>query len=349
MISLLTLNALLIILLAMTNWDHCLSLLWRLYSATLPWFTTSTVLGLYGMVLVYLLVVVHVDVPRATEHSSQIHRKKQRLVPYYDHNGQLKGWVREEEDGTVFQTKLLPGTTLPQSLSSRLPSNPPATAVVSSPPHLYSDENLPDFTLTSWDGFPDHRFRCHFTRQQVEDTSRLAFYWISDKRPGRRGSLDAITPEKGSSPCKAVVCTVRIAPGQNVARQLEAFCTCSSTLHHRSCEVEWSVVFYRNGAIFENSGAHTHSKYTHLLPTAKNKTLQLQEFIAKQPIVLRGSQGNINGISQSNDSHIREEELEAVDSDADEGAHCDLNVDNSGDQVDEERLDPEADENKEER
>ncbi|KAJ7501726.1 hypothetical protein B0H11DRAFT_1990822, partial [Mycena galericulata] len=291
MISLLVLNALLIILLAMTNWEHCLSLLWRLYAATLPWLTTSTVLGLYGMVLVYLLVVVHI--PR-----------------------KLKGWVREEQEEIVFQTQLLTGTTLPQRLSPRLPSHLPATAAV---PHPDGDENLPEFTLTSWDGFPDHRFRCHFTRQEVEDTSRLAFYWISDKRPGRRGSPDAITAEKGKLSrykcagiieCKAVVCTVRIAPGQNVARQLEALCTCGSSLRHRSCEVEWSVVFYRNGAIFENSGAHTHSKYTHFLPTLKNKKmLQLQEFIAKQPIVLR------------------------------------VNVDNSGD---EERLDPEADQNKDE-
>ncbi|KAJ7489740.1 hypothetical protein B0H11DRAFT_2012242 [Mycena galericulata] len=341
MISLLALNALLIILLAMTNWEHCLSLLRRLYSAALPWFTTSTVLGLYGMVLVYLLVVVHI--PSVTEHSSQTHRKK-KLVPYYGHNGKLKGWVREEQEEIVFQTELLPGTSLPQRLS-RLPSHLAPTAV-SSPPHQADgddSENLPDFTLTSWDGFPDHRFRCHFTRQEVEDTSRLAFYWISDKRPGRRGSPDAITAEKGKLSrykcagiieCKAVVCTVRIAPGQNVARQLEALCTCGSSLRHRSCEVEWSVVFYRNGAIFENSG-------THSLPTSKNKkTLQLQEFIAKQPIVLRGSQGN-----QSDDSHIREEDAEAGDSDADadEGAYCDLIVDNSGD---EERLDPEADEDK---
>ncbi|KAJ7439535.1 hypothetical protein B0H11DRAFT_1912901 [Mycena galericulata] len=275
-------------------------------------------------------------------------------VPYYDQNGKLKGWVREEQEEIVFQTQLLTGTTLPQRLSPRLPSHLPATAAV---PHPDGDENLPEFTLTSWDGFPDHRFRCHFTRQEVEDTSRLAFYWISDKRPGRRGSPDAITAEKGKLSrykcagiieCKAVVCTVQIAPGQNVARQLEALCTCGSSLRHRSCEVEWSVVFYRNGAIFENSGAHTHSKYTHFLPTLKNKKmLQLQEFIAKQPIVLRGSQRNINGMSVSDDSHIREEEVEAVDSDADEehDSNEEVNVDNSGD---EERLDPEADQNKDE-
>jgi hypothetical protein len=46
--------------------------------------TTSTVLGIYGLVLLYLLVVVHI--PATTEHSTRRARKKP-LVPYYDHDG----------------------------------------------------------------------------------------------------------------------------------------------------------------------------------------------------------------------------------------------------------------------
>jgi hypothetical protein len=90
--------------------------------------------------------------------------------------------------------------------------------------------------------------------------------------------------------------------------------------------VEWSVVFYRDGAIFENSGPHDHSKYTHSLPISKTKkTLQLQEFISRQPIALRGSQTNLNRISPSDNSQIGEDEhniqgnIHIVDSD--EGAH----------------------------
>lgn len=160
----------------------------------------------------------------------------------------------------------------------------------------HGDAPLADFPLSTWNGFPDGKFRCHFTRQQVEDTSRLALYWISDRLPGRRGLLDAATAEKGKLSrfrctgvinCRAVVCTTQITPGPNVARQIEALCTCGSPLRHRSCTVECSIVFYRDGAIFENSGTHNHSKYTHSLPASKNKkTLQLQEFISKQPIPL---------------------------------------------------------------
>jgi hypothetical protein len=182
-------------------------------------------------------------------------------------------------------TQVLRHTTVPPQLSP-----PPVTVPGAQPSH---GDALANFPLSTWNGFPDGKFRCLFTRQQVEDTSRLALYWISDKLPGRRGLLDAATAEKGKLSrfkcagiidCRAAVCTVQIAPGPNVARQIEALCTCGSPLRHRSCSVEWSVVLYRDGAIFENSGTHDHLKYTHLLPASKNKkTLQLQEFISRQP------------------------------------------------------------------
>ncbi|KAJ7926615.1 hypothetical protein B0H13DRAFT_1972428, partial [Mycena leptocephala] len=288
LIGLLAFNTLLIFLLAMTNWGHVLGLLQWLYSAVARLVTTSTVLGIYGLVLLYLLVVVHI--PATTEHSTRRARKKP-LVPYYDHDGQLKGWVREEPEGSVrtdlMQKNSLRYATAPPQLS-------PPFATVPGAQLSHGDAPLADFPLSTWNGFPDGKFRCHFTRQQVEDTSRLALYWISDRLPGRRGLLDAATAEKGKLSrfrcagvinCRAVVCTTQIAPGPNVARQIEALCTCGSPLHHRSCTVEWSIVFYRDGAIFENSGTHNHSKYTHSLPASKNKkTLQLQEFISKQPI-----------------------------------------------------------------
>ncbi|KAF8212876.1 hypothetical protein K438DRAFT_1805196, partial [Mycena galopus ATCC 62051] len=96
------------------------------------------------------------------------------------------------------------------------------------PPQI--SEAHPTLTLRIWDEFPDRQFWCHFSRQQVEDTSQLAVYWVSDKPPGRRGSLDALMADKGKLfryrcagiiECKAAVCTVQIAPGKGVARQTE--------------------------------------------------------------------------------------------------------------------------------
>lgn len=97
---------------------------------------------------------------------------------------------------------------------------------------------------------------------------------------------------------------------ENFARQTESLCNCGSTLRHRSCGVEWSVVLYRDGAVFENSGAHNHSKYTHLLTIKKNKKPQLQGFVSKQPIALRTleDEDNVN--------------IDSIDSD--EGAYYNL-------------------------
>ncbi|KAJ6559941.1 hypothetical protein B0H19DRAFT_1260619 [Mycena capillaripes] len=220
-------------------------------------------------------------------------------------------------------------------------------------------KQLSAFPLSTWNGFPDGEFRFGFTRQQVEDTSKLAFYWVSDKLPGRRGSLNALTPEKGKLlrfkcagmiDCGATVCTAQIAPGPNISRQLEAPCICGSLLRHRPCKVEWSVVFYRDGAIFENGGTHNHRKYTHSLPTPKTKKpLHLQEFVSKQPVVL-----------QSFEPYLSEEDdlqadVEHVKSDADQLHSHDGrengDADESGDEMnseDEKVLDPSAEEDEDE-
>ncbi|KAJ7886455.1 hypothetical protein B0H14DRAFT_2563386 [Mycena olivaceomarginata] len=347
MIGLLAANTVLIILLAMTNWDRILGLLWWLYSAASGWVTTSTVLGIYGLVLLYLLIVVRL--PAATENSSRKRRKKP-LVPYYDHDGrslsladaaatmlsplsgQLKGWVKEEQEETVpteARTNSPRGTTVrpqlfPELLRRRHRTSPPVTATGALPSR--SDEPLADFPLSTWNGFPDGGVRCHFTRQQVEDTSRLALYWISDKLPERRGlRLDQMLLGKP----------------------------------RRSALVERSVVFYRDGAVFENSGTHNHSKYTHSLPPSKNKkTLQLQEFISRQPIVLRGSKSNINDTSEPSDmgeDDNAQVKIEPIDSDADDlHSHDDREDENAYDSghemnsEEEKALDPSAERDEEE-
>ncbi|KAJ7027056.1 hypothetical protein C8F04DRAFT_1099219 [Mycena alexandri] len=338
---------LLIVLLAMSNWDRVLLLLSWIYSMASRWLTTSTILFVYGLVLIYLLLVVHALV---TAQGTPQKRRRNTLVPYYDENGELQGWVREEREINEVNGH--------HANPPKRRSSPPLRTgrTTSRGPALGSQTNttLPNFSLGSWDGFPDHRFRCHFTRQQVEDTSQLGFYWVSDKLPGKRGSLDAVTVEKGKLSrfkcagiiqCQTAVCTVQIAPGKNIARQTESICNCGSTLRHRSCSVEWSVVLYRDGAVFENSGAHNHSKYTHLLTIKKNKKPQLQGFVSKQPIALRTLEDednvNIDGIDSD------EEDQDGHDSE-EKG-----NVSASGDGMDsedEKTLDPtaDADEDKEE-
>ncbi|KAJ7167081.1 hypothetical protein C8R46DRAFT_1219459 [Mycena filopes] len=291
-------------LLVISNWAQCIHLISWVSTLISRWLTTSTILTLYGLVLLYLLFAVHA---LAVAKEGSRTRLKGTLAPYYDEDGKLQGWVREEcEVGNKDPNR-------PPALARQdsLPLPPSRGRTVTPGPSMLSQID-PDSRLTSWDGFPNHHFRCQFTRQQVEDTSRLAVYWVADKCPGKRGSLDAVTPEKGKLSrfkcagiiqCKAAVCTVRIAPGANIAKQTEAPCRCGSTLRHQSCKVEWLVVFYRDGAIFENSGRHDHSAYTHSLPVSKKKTLQLLQFVAKQP-VLFDAPGSLSLTSDDSDSQI---------------------------------------------
>ncbi|KAK6997285.1 hypothetical protein R3P38DRAFT_2563839, partial [Favolaschia claudopus] len=147
-------------------------------------------------------------------------------------------------------------------------------------------------SLEYWDGFPDGRLRCHFTPQQLEDTSQLAIYWVGDRLSGKQGSPTAATPEKGKvshfqcagvveceSKVLATVCVTQIAPGANISRQVQSECTCGLKLRHRLCKFEWSIILYSGGAVFESNYTHSHSRYTHSLSTPKSKPPQLQSFI----------------------------------------------------------------------
>ncbi|KAJ7713663.1 hypothetical protein B0H16DRAFT_1620622 [Mycena metata] len=329
----------LVFLLAMSNWDRVLVALSWTSSLASRWLTTSTILSIYGIVLIYLLLVVHGLAARQSPRA----RRGSTLAPYYDENGQLQGWVREERKKRVIAPPRQPSTSPPPrgratpALSARAGPTPASSS------------------LESWDGFPDDRFQCHFTRQQVEDTSRLAVYWIFDKLPGKSGSTNAVTPEKGRLShfrcagvihCKTAVCTVQIAPGSNIARQLEALCNCGSPLRHRPCDVEWSVVFYRDGAVFENGGPHNHSKYTHSLPVSRRKRPELQEFLCKQPIALRRDSSysptrkddDFQGNFDPPEGHATEEDGTA------HGSPDGFNSEDEWNSHDERELDPTADE-----
>ncbi len=75
---------LLVILLAMSNWDRVLlSLAWT-YSLASRWLTTTTILVVYGLVLLYLLLVVH---GLAVAQNNTRNRRKIAFVPYYDEIG----------------------------------------------------------------------------------------------------------------------------------------------------------------------------------------------------------------------------------------------------------------------
>jgi type VI protein secretion system component VasK len=76
----------LVALLVMSNWDHVILVLAWSYSLASRWVTISAILVVYGLVLVYLLLVVHsLSVPQENHRK----RHKNTLVPYYDENGEF--------------------------------------------------------------------------------------------------------------------------------------------------------------------------------------------------------------------------------------------------------------------
>ncbi|KAK6971806.1 hypothetical protein R3P38DRAFT_3241751 [Favolaschia claudopus] len=299
----LIINGALVLLLAMTNQGRLAALSEWIYSLLCSSFTIPAILALYGLVLIYLLVSVY-HLENTTDHSST-RRHRNRLVPYYNSKGQLQGWVREEKSQKPEATR----TSHPQhKQTSSLPVPTPITApaernAASAPAKSTTPLPLPPasasapapLSLEYWDGFPDGRLRCHFTPQQLEDTSQLAIYWVGDRLSGKQGSPTTATPEKGKVShfqcagvveCESKVCVTQIAPGANISRQVQSECTCGLKLRHRLCKFEWSIILYRGGAVLESNYTHSHSRYTHSLSTPKSKPPHLQSFISRQPVSL---------------------------------------------------------------
>ncbi|KAK7039994.1 hypothetical protein R3P38DRAFT_3350031 [Favolaschia claudopus] len=315
-------NGALIILLGVTNQGRIAALLQWSYSAlSSSRFTIPAILAIYGIVLVYLLVSVY---RLENTEPPSTRRRKTRFLPYYDREGQLQGWVREDKSQHTPATSLSKRNTAQPSRDSLVPipmptAAPPAPAPAkeaaslpaSAPPRLSEEVPLSTFPLSSWDGFPDGRLRCHFTPQQLEDTLQLAIYWVGNRLPGKRGSPTAATPEKGKVShfqcagvveCESKVCITQIAPGADISRQVQSECTCGLKLRHRLCKFEWSIIRYRSGAIFESHHSHNHSRYTHLVSAPKSKAPQLQSFISMQPVSLISAQPSESSNAERADS-----------------------------------------------
>ncbi|KAK7015356.1 hypothetical protein R3P38DRAFT_3496931 [Favolaschia claudopus] len=203
-------NGTLVVLLAMTNHHRLVVLAEWVLSALGSPFTIPVILVFYGLILIYLLVSVY-HLGNTDDDSTPSRRRRTQLVPYYNSEGQLQGWVREEKSQKTRrtshsqhnQTSSLPAPTPITAPAERNVASTPANPTTSLPLPLASASAPAPLSLEEasslsyWDGFPDRRLRCHFTAQQLEDTSQLAVYWVGNRLSGKRGSPTAATPEKG--------------------------------------------------------------------------------------------------------------------------------------------------------
>ncbi|KAJ6466128.1 hypothetical protein C8R47DRAFT_1224071 [Mycena vitilis] len=115
---LLAVNVVLVALLAITHWDRFCQLVRGLYNLGSQWVTTSTVLGFYGLLILYLFIIVHAPSTTKIPHRK---RRSKRLAPYYNHTGKLIGWVREEDEEFTTQTPH-DDTLVPQLSPGPLPA-----------------------------------------------------------------------------------------------------------------------------------------------------------------------------------------------------------------------------------
>ncbi|KAJ6453860.1 hypothetical protein C8R47DRAFT_1204081 [Mycena vitilis] len=135
---LLAVNVVLVALLAITHWDRFCQLVRGLYNLGSQWVTTSTVLGFYGLLILYLFIIVHAPSTTKIPHRK---RRSKRLAPYYDHTGKLIGWVREEDEEFTTQTphddtlvpQLSPGILPTRNLKTSPSTVTPATRIRHAP------------------------------------------------------------------------------------------------------------------------------------------------------------------------------------------------------------------------
>ncbi|KAJ7846967.1 hypothetical protein B0H14DRAFT_2583817 [Mycena olivaceomarginata] len=135
-------------------------------------------------------------------------RRNPDLVPYFDRHGRLIGMVRITPRNIRGQSTQNNGPTSSRRRADTLPARAPTT--ISTP--------------VTWDGWPDGRFQCSFSPQNVVDTDQLETNWACEALKGRRGSAAAPTWQKGKEiprRCLGILeCTSRTAP-RNVSLRRE--------------------------------------------------------------------------------------------------------------------------------
>ncbi|KAJ6546034.1 hypothetical protein DFH09DRAFT_1087996 [Mycena vulgaris] len=131
---------------------------------------------------------------------------------------------------------------------------------------------------------------------------QLETNWVCEALPGHRGSVRALTWQKGkqihrqcvgilechSRSCSADMQIARAARGIDRHRQLQTTCTCGERLQYLQCGVKMSVHLFRSGAYFINSSDQTHARFTHSLIYRPHEDFELREYRSKRLIRLSG-------------------------------------------------------------
>ncbi|KAJ7091037.1 hypothetical protein C8R44DRAFT_891725 [Mycena epipterygia] len=248
------------------------------------------------------------------------------LIPYFDQQGQLIGMVRMSTGYHVGRTAAEPAfeasrgdTTMSQTrrqLSPKTLSKP--TRDLNSPQRAIPQIAPP----LIWDCWPDGKFQCLFSLQELADTNHLATNWVLEPVI-HRGSSNAFIWQKGKEErrrcvgvieCQGTTCPMQLAPSARAVvrhRQLKHDCVlCDDTLVFRECGIESSIYRFRDGAFFIHRGTHTHSRFTHSSVHQPDGSLAFVDYAPKytitksdvpRPVQLAKSHGSSSG-SEDNSS-----------------------------------------------
>ncbi|KAK6977131.1 hypothetical protein R3P38DRAFT_2810689 [Favolaschia claudopus] len=253
------------------------------YSALGSPFTIPAILVFYGLILIYLLVSVY---NLGNTEVASTRRRRTRLVPYYNSEGQLKGWVREEKSQRPEATR----TSHPQhKQTSSLPVPTPITApaernAASAPAKSTTPLPLPPASASAPAPL-SLEYGTAFRMVASGAISRLN-NWKTPRSSLSTGLGTGFLGNKVHQPLrhlKRAKFHIFNVPGW---LNVQSECTCGLKLRHRLCKFEWSIILYSGGAVFESNYTHSHSRYTHSLSTPKSKPPQLQSFISRQPVSL---------------------------------------------------------------
>ncbi|KAK6974713.1 hypothetical protein R3P38DRAFT_3238921 [Favolaschia claudopus] len=174
----LVVNGTLVVLLAITNHRRLVALAEWVYSALGSPFTIPAILVFYGLILIYLLVSVY-NLGNTEVASTRCRRT--RLVPYYNSEGQLKGWYERRRNlPPSAQTNLLTAGayTNHRLLLKEMPASAPAKSTTPLPLPPASASAPAPLSLEYGTAFRMVASGAISRLNNWKDTSQLAIYWV---------------------------------------------------------------------------------------------------------------------------------------------------------------------------
>ncbi|KAJ7067607.1 hypothetical protein C8F01DRAFT_1121843 [Mycena amicta] len=205
LLAMASLNALLILFILVSNLDRVVSLLYRISAFLAPILRTSTLLFVYGLLLVYLLLSVR-------HLGARLNQRKPMPRPLLDANDKLKGYYNDGNSRTTPANDMVQQTGRGRRRRSHDSAHDSAPHPFPEPMSRVSREQTPDLPRAAtpvtpevvqpaaWSGWVNGHIECLFYWKDMGNNESVPYFWWGRKSTGRRGSKNARTAAKGRKP-----------------------------------------------------------------------------------------------------------------------------------------------------